>query len=479
LFTPRKAAAALDLPYAPSGVIVPPNRENGMEIEKHRIHGTQGPVTRGLFDEHMELMAKHPYREFRTEEIAPAVGYAAQYFVDAVQDLLYAAMRPGSEKPIDIELASGWRVKTLDLGLHWKRHLEFSNSTDPDVGFIVQGKLECHEKRPPSDKTTTKADVAGMILAMLRSTDDPVKDNRVSDTIDPANSERFNEITVYPFNLTEGGYNQRERIVDALQNSSYARSIVDIRPHRKVDARSLPPELRSEYSMIMVSDTGRATGPKGTLETLPIISEYLATVDGHALQAAYEDHADTVHFTLQKELWFLLAAARNRLGQASASASFPPAPFVDMIDELWKRGASEDIAHFLTEIAEAASELIKLGHVNADETFDCNDGRTRVYAFQTDEGYKAFVDGDDFGVCVSVQNDRVVMSTGSYELGTEDHIILDVTIDEGVVIEINKVAAFDDASSGILRLTMVEFSSAHCHLVTEPRQRKTSAPKPR
>jgi hypothetical protein len=449
-----------------------------MGIEKYRIYGSEGPVSRGLFDEHMELIGKHPYREFRTEEIAPAVDYAAQYFMDAVQELLYSAMRPGSDKPIDVQLASGWRVKSLDLGLHWKRHLEFSNSGDPDVGFIVQGKLECHEKRPPSTEKMTKADVAGLMLAMLRRTDDPVADNRVTEAFDPANAKRFDEIKAYPYNLSEGGYNRREMIIEKLQKSAYARSTVDIHPHLKIDARSLPPELRSEYSMILISGGGRATGPKATLQTLPIISEYLATVDRPALQAAYDHHADSVHFTLEKELWFLLAATRNRLGQASSSEQFPPASFVDMIDELWKRGASEDVAHFLSEISEAAVELIRLGHVTSEETFDCNDGRTRVYAKENGDGFKAFVDRDDFGICVSVQNDRVVVSTGNYELGTEERVLLDVTVNDDAITSINEVTPFDDFVAGVLRRTMVEFSSAHCHLVAEPPQRKAKAPKP-
>jgi hypothetical protein len=448
-----------------------------MAIEKYRIYETKGPVSRDLFDDHMKLMAENPYREFRTEEIAPAVGYAAQYFVDAVQDLLYAAMRPGVDSPIDLELPSGWRVKTLDLGLHWKRHLEFFHTADPDTGFILQGKLECHEKRPRSDEKMTKADIAGMILAKLNSTDDPVGDNRVTEAFDPANAERFDEITVYPFDKSEGGFKRREKVIDSFRNNKYARSTFEIRPHRKTDARSLPPEMRSEYSMILISGAGRAKSPGGTLQTLPILSEYLSTVDGPALQAAYSDHAEGVHFTLEKELWLLLAAARNRLGQASSSEQFPPAPFVAMIDELWKRGAGEDVVHFLSEINESAAELIRLGHVTAEETFDCNDGRTRVYATENGDGYKAFVDMDDFGICVSVQTDRVVISTGDYELGTENQVLLDIAVKDGAVMSTNDVGAFDDRTAGLLRRTLVEFSSTHCYLVTDLELGSEKSPK--
>lgn len=450
-----------------------------MEIEKYRIYGSKGPASRVLFDEHMELMSSgNSYREFRTEEIAPAVGYGAQYFVDAVQDLLYEAMRPGVDDPVDIELPSGWRVKTLGLGLHWKRHLELSNDRDPEVGFILQGQFECNEKRPPSAEKMTRTDVVQRILDKLKSTDDPVADNRVTDVFDPANSERFAKITVFPFDLSEGGYNTRERIVEKLLSNRYARASLEIRPNLKIEARSLPPELRSEYSMIMIESTGRGNTPGEALKALPIVSEYLAAIDAEALQGAYDAHLDTVHFTLQKELWHLLSATRSCLGTASAAEQFPPASFVNMIDELWKRGVGEDIAHFLPEINEVAAELIKLGHVSADETFDCNDGRTRVYAIDNGDGYKAFVDRDDFGVCVTVRNDRVVMSTGDYELGTEERVLLDITVDDGMVTGINEVADFDDAVAGVLRRTMVEFSSAHCHLVAEPPQPKAKPPKP-
>ncbi|MCV9964889.1 hypothetical protein OIU34_23635 [Pararhizobium sp. BT-229] len=56
-------------------------------------------------------------------------------------------MREGKDNPVDIELASGWRVKTLDLGMPWKRHLELVDVRDPEVGFILEAKLECNRKQ--------------------------------------------------------------------------------------------------------------------------------------------------------------------------------------------------------------------------------------------------------------------------------------------------------------------------------------------
>lgn len=454
-----------------------------MTIEKYRIYGSREPASRAHFDEHMELMARpgNSWREFRTEEVLPAVTYATHYFIDAVQDLLYGIMREGSDNPVDIELASGWRVKALDLGLHWKRHLELVNIRDPEVGYIVEGQLERKKTTEASDDgKTTRADMVARILATLKD-DTPqlvVKNNQVTEQFDPANSKRFDEIGVYPYHVDEGGFHKRAEVIKRLVTNQYVRESFEHRPHHMIDARSLPPEIRSEYSMVPIETAGRPVAPGDALRVLPILADFLAAVDKKGLEAAYDAQVDNVHFTLFEDLWFILAATRSCLGTAAVDVPYPPAPFVAMVEELWSRTACADVLHFLSQINEATAELIKLGHTSAKETFDCNDGRTRVYATTDGEGCKTFLDRDDFGVCVSVRNDRIVVSTGNYNEGTEERVLFDFTFEDGAVTGINEVVPYNDRAASVLRRAMVDLSSVHCHLVSDPQPSTSPSPKP-
>jgi hypothetical protein len=449
-----------------------------MKIEKYLIYGARKPASRTLFDEHMEIMAGpgQSWHEFRTDEVVPAVTYAAHYFVDAVQDLLFANMRKVGNNPMDIELQSGWRVKTVDLGLHWKRHLELINTRDPDAGFIVEGQLECNTKPKERDRKMTRDELARDIIGELNASDLVVKNNQVTEQFDPAESERFSKISVYPYRMSEGGYHQRAKIVKRLAANEYVHESFEHHPHDMLDARSLPPELRSEYSMISISSTGRRVTPGEVMQILPILSDFLSAVDRAGLDAAYVAHIDTVHYTLEEDLWHLLASTRSCLGTASSDTSYPPSPFVAMVDELWKRAACADVLHFLTQINEAAAELIDLGHDTAEKTFACNDGRTRVYATTEGDVCKAFVNRDDFGVCVSVRSDRIVVSTGDYHAGSEERVLFDFTAEDGVLTGINEVVAYDDLVVGILRRTMVDLSSVHCHIVSDPKPSISNSP---
>ncbi|MCV9964894.1 hypothetical protein OIU34_23660 [Pararhizobium sp. BT-229] len=447
-----------------------------MKIEKYRIYGSREPASRKLFDEHLDGVPGVSRREFRTEEVIPAVTYAAHYFVDAVQDLLYETMREGKSKPVDIELASGWRVRTLDLGLHWKRHIELVNTLDPEVGFILEGELDCNRKQA---ENLTGMDLVRSIFADLDAAQLAVKNNQVTDLFDPANSKRFTEIGVYPYHTDEGGYHKRARIVKRLRTNDYVREAFEHRPHRMIDPRSVPPELRSEYSMVGIETTGRPVTPGAVMRVLPILSEFLSAVDKKGLEAAYEAQIDRVHYTLHHDLWHILAATRSCLNTASADASYPPPQFVAMVEELWSRTVCVDVLQFLSQINEATAELINLGHNSAEETFDCNDGRTRVYATTDGDGCKVFVDRDDFGVCVSVRNDRIVVSTGNYEAGTEERVLFDFTAEDDVVTGVNEIVPYDDLAAGILRRALVDLSSVHCHIVSDPKLRAAASPKKR
>lgn len=148
-----------------------------------------------------------------------------------------------------------------------------------------------------------------------------------------------------------------------------------------------------------------------------------------------------------------------------------------MIEELWTRAACADVLHFLNEINEATAELLELGHISSDKEFDCNDFRTRVYATSDGDVRKVFVK-KGFGVCVSVHNDRIVVSTGAYAAGTEERVLLDFSAKDVVVTGINHIAPYDDKVASILRGTLLDLSSVHCQIVREPEPVKTSGHAP-
>lgn len=442
-----------------------------MEIQKYRLYGARTPASRAQFDEHLTLMATpgNSWREFRTSEVVPAATYAVQYFVDAVQDILFDTMHVNAQSPVDTDLPSGWRVKALDTRHHWMRHLEFSSATDPETGFILEATLERNRAEKPSDgQSYSRADIASRMLERLRdnSPEMVVKENTVTTDFDPANSKRFDSIAVYPYHSREGGYDSRDKVVSRLVASQYVHETFEHRPHRKIDVRSLPAEMRSEYSMVPITTAGRGATPGEAFEVLPILSEYLSVVDREALVAALDAHVETVHFTLDEDLWFLLSATRSCLNTASDNpANYPPSSLTSMVEELWSRTVCADILHFLPEIDEASAALISLGHTSCDDTFECNDGRTRVYAVAEDDGYKVFVDLDDTDVCVTVRGDRIVFSMADYEAESDVRSLFDFTAEDGVVTGVNDIAPYADKLAGLLPRTMVDLSSVHCHIV--------------
>jgi hypothetical protein len=443
---------------------------NVMTIEKFKIYGSREPASRASFDDHL-VTASEPFnswREFRTEEIVPVATYAAQYFLDATQGLLHAHMRDGEVGPIDIELASGWRVRSLDLGLHWKRHVELIDSNEPERGFIVEGQLERVERR---DRPLTVADILGSFAARDDDSLGVVANNKVTAKFDPSDSARFDQIVVYPFHPDEGGYCDHDTIVRRLSDGQSVRESISHKPHEIIDAETLaarPSSLRDSLSEFPILMNFSRANPGEILAALPVMAEFLSTVDPSGLAAAYDTHIDTVHVFIDRKLTDLISATRSCLGTSASGHQFPPAPLLAMIEELWSRSACADILHFGDEVEAAAARLAELGHVSADETFECNDGRTRVYASTDGETSKVFVDRDTFGVCISQRNDRIVVSTGDYGLGSEEKVLLDFTAEDGVVTSVAQIVSYSDLSAGILRRALLSVSSVYSEIVPKP-----------
>ena len=429
-----------------------------MTIEKYRIYGSREPVSRALFDEHLEISeAKPAGGKLRMGEVSFCVDYAVKYFLDATQDLLFESMQRGSAVGVDIDMASGWRAQTLDLGLNWKRHLEFTNIADPEAGFILEATFEC--KKRPTD-SGEKRDFSNL-LKDLDSAELVVKNNQVTEFFKPSDSKRFDQIAVYAYHNGSDVYARRDTVIKGLASGNEPMQTFGHRPNVKIKGRSLPPALRSEYTMI---DMGRDGGPfsvREALEVLPVISELLSVVDRSALDSAYAAHVESVHYTLEAERWHLSAATRGTLNGSSAKASFPPPEFRAMAAELWERTAGADLMAVFPKLADLAAELVDRGHVSPADTFERNDGRTRVYAQASDEGNRLFVDRDGYGVSFLVGDGRVRVCRGSYDDSTEASMLFDFSVDDGLLTSVNGIVEYDDKIVGMLARTLADISSAH------------------
>ena len=447
-----------------------------MAIEKYRIEATPEHEVRDAFEAYMQRIATPggSWQEFRVNEIIPAVTYAVHYFVDAVQDLLYRHMKDASATPMEIELPSGWRVKSLDLGLHWKRHLEMVHPGDPEQGFILACELDCNRSPDAMEaaRSRSRSEIATAIIREIMEAEDVVKNNGVTALYDPANSTRFDEIEVFAYDMSEGGYYSRDHVIGSLVKGQYAPKAFEHRPHRMYDHADLPEDM----SMVQVSTVGGGVAPGTAMLALPVIAELLAALDPEDLDAAYAAFEHTAHYTLEEDMVEAFKIVRSCLSKARADGPYPPAPFGQMIEEMWKRAVCIDVVNFLTQINEATNELIALGHTSAAETFDCNDMRTRVYATDDGDVRRTFVDRDENGVCVAIRNDRIVVSTGDYDNGTEDRVLFDFTVEDGAVTGMNTMTPYDQDVASTLRVALVDLSSVHCHLVSD-RETEYDAPK--
>ncbi|MBY3433622.1 hypothetical protein HFN89_05615 [Rhizobium laguerreae] len=447
-----------------------------MEIEKYRIFPSTTDLTERSMADHMALMTGPggSWREFRTSEVVPAVTFAAHFFLNAIQKLLSETMIGRLKSgEIDIILPSGWRARSLDIGRVWKRHIEFTNPADPERGFILQGQLELVEKERPTEETGLE--MAGRMIGSLKEQTRLIDENLTSPDYSPEESTTLDEISVYRFGARKGWEGEtREWVTKSLAEGKYAPRVLEYWPQSWMPRDPSRPQARQDRKMIQFSTVGGSITPGEVMTFLPVLSEFAAAIDEAEFNFALNAHRqEAVYYTLEGEILSLLAATRAALQEKE----FPGGKFIAMIQELWKQTAAADVAAFLNQIDEATDQLLELGHTSSKEEYDCNDGRTRVYATTEGKTRTTYVEWEDLATVFVIGHDRVVVASGDYETGAVGAPIMDFTLEDGAVKKISQVVPYDDIAAGLLRRSLVDLSSVHCHLVSDPAETKRNAPK--
>ena len=434
-----------------------------MAIEEYPIYPVSEDRVPELLEEH--LSRETSYREFRTTDIIPVATFAVHYFLDATQKLFSEAMLGNpAGGDVDITLESGWRVKTLDLGLVWRRHLEFTSPDSETTGFVLAGDLDMVETRDDTG-SGSREDFLKRIMSGFKVRDGLVAANESSKQYDPVNSTRLTEIQAFAFS-SDGGWSAEPKaeVLDRLGKNQFVSEVFEYRPHR-ADDQPFP-----------LTTTGRTiTEPGDAISVLRVISEFAYAYDPDRFPGYMHRHESAVYTTLQEELVTLWSAAR---GTFKHGAVFPVEPFPSLIAEMWKRGACADVIANLRFIEESADALIEMGHVSHEEQFDCNDGRTRTYATTDGDTRTVFVEWEEWSTAITLRNDRVHVAKCDFETGRIGDTVIDFTQEDGVLTGIAEVSPYDDMTCGVMRRALVDLSSVHCYVVSDREELLGSPPAP-
>lgn len=452
-----------------------------MTILKHKISPTVMQAARHYLKSHLDEMAVpgRQWREFGTDEVSVATTYAAVYLINAVQGSLFDALVVNpADRVVGVDVGDGWRARNIDLGLHWKRHTEFFKFGSPGDGFVVQGELAMVRKPASGPRVRrSAAEIAKNIFAELNDQDAIKKDNLVTADFDPADCTRLDGVSVHPFHGS-GQYNSRDAVLENLRKGAYSEEIISVNPERKMafdeNALSgLPPELRDDYTNWQIGTTSRHLYPQQTLEFLPVFHRFLKQANPERVRDELATHARQTYYTLERNVWFLLAATRAAI--ETASDVYPPKQFRSLVEKLWSDAVCRDVTAFLPQIREAAEALVEMGHTTACLEFECNDGRTRVYADEVDGVTRMFVKRhENKSVVFTVGADRVSVNYVDYGTGKPGKKLVDLVIEDGVVKNPGRATTpFNETVASVLRVAMVDCSSTHCYVVSD---RETTTP---
>ncbi|MNV66870.1 hypothetical protein D3C71_1596450 [compost metagenome] len=174
-----------------------------------------------------------------------------------------------------------------------------------------------------------------------------------------------------------------------------------------------------------------------------------------------------MYYTIEFKNWPILQAARRTFQH---TAQFPGPAFTTMIEAMWKRGAALDVASRMDYVSELTDRLIELGHVSSELEYDCNDGRTRVYAREINGIRGLYVEYEDMatGILFKDGDGRVIVDNSEYAFGTTKSTVLDLIVDGRKVEGVMSACPYDNETAGILNRALVDIESAHCHLVPDP-----------
>lgn len=432
------------------------------EIEEYLIPPVSPAQVPAFLEQHF---AAKPRLEFRIKDLTPVASFAVGYFFDAMQKILDKAMLGGEE--IDVALGSGWRARTVDIGHLWKRHIEFISPSDPNRGFVLQGQLDMVETESPEDAVLPSDDYIAKLMSNFKTQEDLVESNASSPEYLPENSVRIDEYSVFPFAVSDRWYETAKAdVFKSLLKSKFVSEAFEYRPQTRREDKTLEVE-RGARSI---------TEPGAAIEALRVISELAFSLDPDLSSKAMREHSSVVYNTLVEEHVALLSAVRGTL---NSNGYFPSSPFPEMVAEIWRLAACEDVLRNLHFVTESADALIDLGHTSPEEVFDCNDGRTRAYATTDGDSVSVYCEWEEWSTLVKVRGDRVEVRKCDFETGEVGLTIVDLEHSDGVVVQINEICPYDDLTAGVMTRSLVDLSSVHCHVVSDRKaNNNSSSPRP-
>lgn len=409
--------------------------------------------------------ASKPRLEFRIKDLTPVASFSVGYFFDAMQKILDKVMLGDDE--IDVVLASGWSARSVDIGHLWKRHIEFTSPSDGTSGFVLQGVLEMVETENSEDAELSAADCVGKLMSRFKTEEALVEANASSPEYLPENSVRIDEYSVFPFSVSERWFeNAKANVYESLLNSKFVSETFQYRPQSRSENRTLDAE-RSPRSI---------TEPGAAIDALRLVSELVFTLDPELARETMKSHASAVYNTLVEEHVALLCAVRGTL---ESDGYFALSPFPEMVEEIWRRAACEDLLRNLHFVTESADALIDMGHTSYEEAFDCNDGRTRAYATTDGDTVSVYSEWEEWSTLVKVRGNRVEVCKCDFETGDVGQTVVDLEHSDGEVVQINEICPHDDLTAGVMTRSLVDLSSVHCYVVSDRKaENKGGSPHP-
>ncbi|MCV9964941.1 hypothetical protein OIU34_23895 [Pararhizobium sp. BT-229] len=436
-----------------------------MTTERYRISPSDSGTHVGeSFEQHYEMRADY-WRQERINDLVKPITFATHYLVDAMAPILSDAVLAG---PVDLKLPSGWHVQTLDLDRIWQKYLLFTNPADPADGYILACDLAMEESEAAKAARGEVKESIQELFKRLRTAGDERRklfnENRSSDVYLPGNSKGIENVTLFRFEPhPDWSSHTRRKLEDALRKADYVDEVFGHRPQR----------VRTENALDF-SAVGRGLNAKHSLAAMPLLAEFASQFDPERFAKRMYDHANGMYATIEFKDWPILQSARRTFQH---TAQFPGPAFTKMIEEMWKRGAAIDVASRMDYITELTDRLIELGHVSSELEYDCNDGRTRVYARELNGIRGLFVEyeGEATGIWTKDGDGRVIVDNSEYAFGTTKSTALDMIVDGRKVEGVTAACCYDNKVAGVLYRALVDVESAHCHLVPDRKER--SAPK--
>lgn len=444
----------------------PNHQEFRMTTDRYRISSSNSGTHVGeFFDQHYQMNADH-WRQDRIEDLVTPITFATHYLVDATAPILANAALGNA---VDITLPSGWKVSSLDLDRVWRRFLVFTNPVDPADGYILACDLSMEESDTAKAARGQSQESGRDMLRRIWAAGDEKRNlregNRVTDVYMPENSKGIDKVALFRFEPhPDWASYTRGQLEGDLRKGEYAHEVFEHRPQRH----------RTD-SALDFSSVGRGLNPRASLDAMPILAEFASQFDPTAFSKRMEEHFHGMYATLEFRQWPILQSAR---GTFEHTSQFPGPAFTRMIEDMWKRGAAIDVASRMDMVVELTDRLIELGHVSSELEYDCNDGRTRVYARETAKGIRGlYVEYEDEATAFWTKegDGRVIVDNSEYAFGTTKSSVLDMIVDGREVAGVASICGYDEKTAGVLRRALVDVESAHCHLV--PDRKATPASK--